>query len=81
MVDMSRGDQPTRIKVNKERPLMRMNTSDYFDLGQEVFIHVTKSVSESPIPPTDKKVISLRHVTPGTSSFLDDYLKRPDHVG
>ena len=44
-----------------------MNTGDFFDLGYQAFIHVTKAVSENPIQPTDEKVISLRHVPEGIS--------------
>jgi hypothetical protein len=44
-----------------------MNTGDFFDLGYQATIHVIKAVSENPIPPTDKKVISLRHAAEGLS--------------
>ena len=35
MIDTSEGKQLTKIKVGNKQ-LMRMNTSDYFDLGFEV---------------------------------------------
>ena len=58
-----------------------MNTGDFFDLGCQAIIHVRKAVSDNPIPPTDDKVISLRHVPEGISKSLNRYLEEKDHVG
>ena len=58
-----------------------MNTGDFFDLGYQACIHVTKAVSENPIPPTDEKVISLRHVSEGISQSLNRYMKEDCHIG
>ena len=68
MIDTSEGDQPTRIKViGNAGPIIRMNTGDFFDLGYQATIHVTKATSENPIPPSDEKLISLRHMPEGIS--------------
>ena len=58
-----------------------MNTGDFFDLGYQATIHVLKAVSHRKIPPTDEKVISLRHVPNEISKSLNNYMKEKEHVG
>ena len=43
--DTSNNKQPTMIRV-ENKPLHIMKTSEYYDLGSQVFIHVIKAVAK-----------------------------------